>query len=83
MVVPGRGERCSAKSADGLVRLRLPFHGDCDVNFAHAITNGPEGLINRFVINLQKKTLQIGRKDPTYTQHIVPGSNLVSTKLCK
>ena len=45
--VPGRGEQCSAKSAGGPVKLTLPLYGDCDVNFAYAISNSPNGVVNR------------------------------------
>ncbi|XP_075974474.1 uncharacterized protein LOC142975500 isoform X2 [Anticarsia gemmatalis] len=45
--VPGRGERCSARGTGGPVRLALPLRGDCDVNFAYGISNGPNGVINR------------------------------------
>ncbi|XP_060803825.1 uncharacterized protein LOC106132843 isoform X2 [Amyelois transitella] len=47
MYVPGRGERCGARAAGRLVRLTLPLNGDCDVNFAYAITNTPAGVTNR------------------------------------
>lgn len=45
--VPGRGEQCSARAVNGVVNLSLPLYGDCDVNFAYAISNGPTGLVNR------------------------------------
>ncbi|CAH0714234.1 unnamed protein product, partial [Brenthis ino] len=47
--VPGRGERCSARplTVTASVRLALPLHGDCDVNFAYAISKGPKGVVNR------------------------------------
>ncbi|XP_045447709.1 uncharacterized protein LOC123656031 [Melitaea cinxia] len=46
--VPGRGERCGARALGAApVRLALPLHGDCDVNFAYAITKGPNGVVNR------------------------------------
>ncbi|KAJ8730897.1 hypothetical protein PYW08_002310 [Mythimna loreyi] len=45
--VPGRGERCSARASGRAVRLALPMRGDCDVNFAYGISNGPNGVINR------------------------------------
>ncbi|XP_049867797.1 uncharacterized protein LOC126368004 [Pectinophora gossypiella] len=45
--VPGRGERCSARATGGPVKLTLPLYGDCDVNFAYAISNSPAGVINR------------------------------------
>ncbi|KAM3964143.1 uncharacterized protein ACR2FA_001623 [Aphomia sociella] len=47
LYVPGRGERCSARATGGPVRLSLPLYGDCDVNFAYAITNSPTGMTNR------------------------------------
>ncbi|VVC98375.1 unnamed protein product [Leptidea sinapis] len=47
MYVPGHGEKCSARGFAGAVKLTLPMHGDCDVNFAYAITKGPNGAINR------------------------------------
>ncbi|XP_046962414.1 uncharacterized protein LOC124531889 isoform X1 [Vanessa cardui] len=49
MYVPGRSERCSARALTppGPVRLALPLHGDCDVNFAYAISKGPTGTVNR------------------------------------
>ncbi|XP_023935348.2 uncharacterized protein LOC112043915 [Bicyclus anynana] len=47
--VPARGERCSARALTPTspVRLALPMYGDCDVNFAYAITKGPNGNVNR------------------------------------
>ncbi|KAJ2942575.1 hypothetical protein O0L34_g2044 [Tuta absoluta] len=45
--VPGRGEQCSAGSSTGPVKLTLPLYGECDVNFAFAISKGPNGVINR------------------------------------
>ncbi|OWR48299.1 hypothetical protein KGM_208550 [Danaus plexippus plexippus] len=47
--VPGRGERCSARSLTPAshVRLALPLYGDCDVNFAFAISKTPAGIVNR------------------------------------
>nr|XP_049696552.1 uncharacterized protein LOC110384403 [Helicoverpa armigera] len=45
--VPGRGEQCAARGTGSTVRLTLPMHGDCDVNFAYGISNGPDGVINR------------------------------------
>lgn len=45
--VPGRGEKCSARGEGGPVKLVLPLHGDCDVNFAYGISNGPKGIVNR------------------------------------
>lgn len=45
--VPGRGDNCSARGTGAQVRLALPLHGDCDVNFAYGISNGPNGIINR------------------------------------
>ncbi|CAH2108132.1 unnamed protein product [Euphydryas editha] len=46
--VPGHGERCGARALGAApVRLALPLHGDCDVNFAYAITKGPNGVVNR------------------------------------
>ncbi|XP_026733279.1 uncharacterized protein LOC113497773 isoform X1 [Trichoplusia ni] len=45
--VPGRGERCSARATGTNVRLTLPLKGECDVNFAYGISNGPNGVINR------------------------------------
>ncbi|GBP31621.1 hypothetical protein EVAR_84066_1 [Eumeta japonica] len=46
--VPGRGEQCGARAdRNGSVRLTLPLYGDCDVNFAYAITKTPQGLVNR------------------------------------
>ncbi|XP_037298105.1 uncharacterized protein LOC115445400 isoform X2 [Manduca sexta] len=47
MYVPGRGDRCSATPNNGVVKLSLPMYGDCDVNFAYGISNGPNGIINR------------------------------------
>ncbi|XP_059046393.1 uncharacterized protein LOC131841983 [Achroia grisella] len=47
LYVPGRGEHCSARASGGPVRLSLPLYGDCDVNFAYAITNTPSGVTNR------------------------------------
>ncbi|XP_052756099.1 uncharacterized protein LOC113512589 [Galleria mellonella] len=47
LYVPGRGERCSTRASGGPVRLSLPLYGDCDVNFAYAITNSPTGVTNR------------------------------------
>lgn len=47
MYVPGRGDECGARGAGADVRLALPLHGDCDVNFAHAISNTPSGVVNR------------------------------------
>ncbi|XP_028162263.1 uncharacterized protein LOC114354192 isoform X2 [Ostrinia furnacalis] len=45
--VPGRGERCGARAVGRRVRLALPLYGDCDVNFAYAITKTPAGMVNR------------------------------------
>ncbi|CAH0407020.1 unnamed protein product [Chilo suppressalis] len=45
--VPGRGERCGARASGRAVRLTLPLYGDCDVNFAYAITKTPTGTMNR------------------------------------
>uniref|UniRef100_A0A2A4K3D6 ZP domain-containing protein n=1 Tax=Heliothis virescens TaxID=7102 RepID=A0A2A4K3D6_HELVI len=45
--VPGRGEQCSARARGSTVQLTLPMRGDCDVNFAYGISNGPSGVINR------------------------------------
>ncbi|XP_063621387.1 uncharacterized protein LOC134793666 isoform X1 [Cydia splendana] len=45
--VPGRGEACGARGVGGAVRLKLPLYGDCDVNFAHAISHTPSGVVNR------------------------------------
>ncbi|XP_072939324.1 uncharacterized protein [Epargyreus clarus] len=46
--VPGQPERCSARATGaGPVKLKLPLYGDCDVNFAYAITKGPNGVVNR------------------------------------
>lgn len=50
--VPGRGERCSARSSGGLVKLTLPMYGDCDVNFAYGISNGPNGVVNRWILKI-------------------------------
>ncbi|CAK1540421.1 unnamed protein product [Leptosia nina] len=47
MYVPGRGEKCSARAFTGVVKLALPLYGDCDVNFAYAISKGPNGIVNR------------------------------------
>lgn len=48
--VPGRGAACGARGAGAApVRLTLPLRGDCDVNYAYAISNGPGGVINRLV----------------------------------
>ncbi|XP_022814387.1 uncharacterized protein LOC111348119 [Spodoptera litura] len=47
LYVPGRGEKCSARAVGHTVRLNLPMQGDCDVNFAYGISNGPNGIINR------------------------------------
>ncbi|CAH2234402.1 jg21206 [Pararge aegeria aegeria] len=49
MYVPGRGEHCGARALTPTspVRLALPMYGDCDVNFAYAITKGPNGNVNR------------------------------------
>ncbi|CAH2076192.1 unnamed protein product, partial [Iphiclides podalirius] len=48
LYVPGRGEGCGARGAGAAaVKLSLPLHGDCDVNFAYAISNGPTGVVNR------------------------------------
>ncbi|XP_045768569.1 uncharacterized protein LOC123869632 [Maniola jurtina] len=49
MYVPGRGDHCSARALTPTspVRLALPMYGDCDVNFAYAITKGPNGNVNR------------------------------------
>ncbi|KAF9405088.1 hypothetical protein HW555_014020, partial [Spodoptera exigua] len=47
LYVPGRGEKCSARAIGHTVRLNLPMQGDCDVNFAYGISNGPNGIINR------------------------------------
>ncbi|XP_050561881.1 uncharacterized protein LOC118265449 isoform X1 [Spodoptera frugiperda] len=47
LYVPGRGEKCSARAIGHTVRLNLPMKGDCDVNFAYGISNGPNGIINR------------------------------------
>lgn len=47
MYVPGRGEKCSAQAFAGIVKLSLPFYGDCDVNFAYGISKGPNGVVNR------------------------------------
>ncbi|XP_047985878.1 uncharacterized protein LOC125226074 isoform X1 [Leguminivora glycinivorella] len=45
--VPGRGEGCGVRGGGGAVRLQLPLYGDCDVNFAHAISHTPTGVVNR------------------------------------
>ncbi|KAL0880812.1 hypothetical protein ABMA27_001998 [Loxostege sticticalis] len=45
--VPGHGDKCSARSTGRIVRLALPLYGDCDVNFAYAITKTPAGMVNR------------------------------------
>ncbi|XP_012546144.1 uncharacterized protein LOC101747119 isoform X2 [Bombyx mori] len=47
MYVPGKGEQCGARGKGGPVKLTLPMHGECDVNFAYGISNGPTGVINR------------------------------------
>ncbi|XP_045533300.1 uncharacterized protein LOC123720644 [Pieris brassicae] len=47
MYVPGHGEKCSARAIAGIVKLSLPFYGDCDVNFAYGISKGPNGVVNR------------------------------------
>ncbi|XP_045495087.1 uncharacterized protein LOC123693872 [Colias croceus] len=47
MYVPGNGEKCGAQAFAGTVKLSLPLHGDCDVNFAYAITKTPNGVVNR------------------------------------
>ncbi|CAG9113450.1 unnamed protein product [Plutella xylostella] len=45
--VPGRGEQCSARASDDVVRLDLPLYGDCDVHFAHAVDQRPGFPANR------------------------------------
>lgn len=47
LYVPGRGDQCGARANNGKVQLTLPLQGDCDVNFAHALSKGPNGLVNR------------------------------------
>ncbi|XP_041988338.1 uncharacterized protein LOC121739823 [Aricia agestis] len=47
LYVPGR-EGCGARGRGAApVRLALPLAGDCDVNFAYAISRGPNGVVNR------------------------------------
>ncbi|XP_014362579.2 uncharacterized protein LOC106714136 [Papilio machaon] len=48
LYVPGRGEACGVRGEGAApVRLTLPLSGDCDVNYAYAISNGPGGVVNR------------------------------------
>ncbi|XP_026315796.1 uncharacterized protein LOC113227134 [Hyposmocoma kahamanoa] len=70
--VPGRGEQCSAQAINGVVNLSLPLYGDCDVNFAYAISNGPTGLVN----SITHFVIEFAEEAEIEAYHLVASSRL-------